>query len=157
MQAQRIRGDILYQLSSIKQATVTETEIRSKFLTTTRSSPHNACQIVNLRSIDPFGVAPDAILLLLILTSLKAKIKKKILDIPKPARGKILLVSLYFIAHSHASGSCEDSDQNYVAVSSNTLWLNWEHGGKEIGRHSLCLYMWKGLHLTTQSIALRLC
>jgi hypothetical protein len=146
----------------------------------------------------------------------------QILDIPKPARGKILLVSLYFIAHSHASGSCEGlfsfcfvcertafccvnschvicilvilcsvllldlpnalsysfalhccfpslmhndcvmkilsclySDQNYFAVSSNTLWLNWEHGGKEIGRHSLCLYMWKGLHLTTQSIALR--
>jgi hypothetical protein len=53
--------------------------------------------------------------------------------------------------------SCLYSDQNYFAVSSNTLWLNWEHGGKEIGRHSLCLYMWKGLHLTTQSIALRLC
>lgn len=31
----------------------------------------------------------------------------QILDIPKPARGKILLVSLYFIGHSHASGSCE--------------------------------------------------
>jgi len=69
-QAQRIRGDILYQLSSIKQATVTETEIRSEFLTSTRSSPHNACQIVNQRSIDPFGVAPDAILVLLLLTSL---------------------------------------------------------------------------------------
>ncbi|KAJ6928385.1 hypothetical protein NC652_012473 [Populus alba x Populus x berolinensis] len=87
----------------------------------------------------------------------KSRKSIQILDIPKPSRGKILLVSLYFISYSHPSGSCEDSDQNYFAVSSNTLWLNWEHGGKETGRHSLCLYMWKGLHLTTQSIALRLC